>query len=400
MTNNKSLTIQKLIFLRIIILEITILFFISFPLSVSAQEFTEELIQKTKKAVVSIKIKSSHSAYDYIGEVFGTGFVIDKIRGIILTNKHIIMPATIASFEVTFFDGREINAKLLYYDPWQDFAFLQIAPELIPEEAMALQLKAISPILNQNVLMVGNNQGQEFSIQTGNISSIYESAGPFPSQSLRISLNSMGGSSGSPILDKNGNVIAINHSGTQTSAIALPMNYVIDALNSVNNKLDPSRKHFGAIIKFYSLDHAVKYADFSKENMVTYINKYPNSFNRTLMIEFIMNNSPAYGKLKAGDIIWSINEVEIGPNLYLLEKIMNDSISNTVKLKIFRLGKFLDIDVPLYNLQSKKIKKIIEFGGATFYEADDYISILTGASTKNVFVSAFSNSKCNTLIIL
>ena len=360
----------------------------SFFSNVSAQEFTKELVQNTKQGVVSIEVASSLSAYKEVGKLFGTGFIINKTKGIILTNRHIVRAGTISSFDIKFFNGREAEAKLLYYDPWQDFAFLQIDPKEIPAEANELKLRTSSNnLLNQTVLMIGNNNRQDFSILTGAISSIYESSGPFPNQSLRISLNAIGGSSGSPVLDRAGDVIAINYSVDETAAIALPMAYIVDALEKINKSMEPIRKHCGAIMQFYSLDHAVKYTGLPKEKMEGYMKKYPHSFNRTLRVEYIMKGSPAEGKLKSGDIILGINGVEIGPHLYLFEKTMNESTADLVNLKIYRSGQVLEIKVPLYNLQSNKVKRLVEFDGAVFYEPDDYIRILSGASIKSVFLT-------------
>jgi S1-C subfamily serine protease len=377
--NNNNLIIKTIIFLLI---SLSTCLNLSF-----SEEFDIGLIEKVKHGVVSIKVKSNYSAYGYIGESYGTGFIIEKSKGLILTNTHIVQPGTVNSFEIKFFNGKEIEAKLLYYDPWQDFAIIKTDIKEIPEDATELKFNPGSYSLNQSVLMVGNNQGKDFSIQTGNISSLYESMGVFPNQSLRISLNVKGGSSGSPVVDKNGLVIALNHSGDETSAIALPINYVSDALQMINKNSEPVRKHIGAITEFYSLDHAVKYTNLPKDKILNYIKQYPNSFNRTLRVKFIMKDAPAENKLQVGDIIWAINGTEIGPNLYLLDKIMNDSPTNKVTLSVYRLGKLLEIEVPLYNLQENKIKKMIIFGGATFYEADDFIRLIYGAPAKSVFIT-------------
>jgi S1-C subfamily serine protease len=355
---------------------------------VFAEEFSEKAIEISKKGVVSIKGRSNHSAYDFSGEYFGTGFLVDKKQGIIATNRHIVKPGTVVNYEVKFFNGHEIEASLIYYDPWQDFAFIKVNPAELYEEVAELKLADKEAFLNQSVFMIGNNQGQDFSMQTGRISSLYEQSGSFPTQSLRISLNAKGGSSGSPVFNKSGDVIAINHSGDDVSAIALPSKYLIDSLKYIKEGAQPKRFHFGAITDFYSIDKAIKYDNFPREKAKGYASKYVSSFNKTLRVEFVLHDSPAEGKIFPGDIIWEVNGQEIGPRLYLLDKIMNETTDKVIKLGIIRHGKFITIDMPLYDLHAYSIKKIVQFGGAYFYEFDDFKRTTLGAESENrVFVT-------------
>ena len=57
----------------------------------------------------------------------GSGVVIDKARGLIITNNHVIDRA--AAMTVTLSDGRQLAAKLVGTDPVPDIAVISVAPE-------------------------------------------------------------------------------------------------------------------------------------------------------------------------------------------------------------------------------------------------------------------------------
>ncbi|WP_085783803.1 trypsin-like peptidase domain-containing protein [Candidatus Nucleicultrix amoebiphila] len=356
---------------------------------VSAQaSFDQNLVLNVKKNVVSITTRKNISAYSDNIQSFGTGFIVNKEKGIILTNKHVVGAASIASYEVSFFDGTEVDAQFVYVDPWHDFAFIKVNPKQIPAGTPKLVIAKDEAVLGEPIFIIGKNANQNYSLQTGEISSIYESIGTLPNQSYRISLNARGGASGSPVVNMKGEVVALIHSSDfDNFAFALPMSYANDALVSLLQKKQPSRKHTGMILDYYSLDRAVKYFHFPQEKVDAFMKSYPDSFNRGLRVLEIFKGSPAMDKLQVGDMIWSIEGEEIGPKLYLLEKKLNDLSKDKVKLSVYREGKLLDVEVGLYDLFKTRIKRMVSFGGAVFYERDDFIRKLTNAPEKSVFIS-------------
>lgn len=352
-----------------------------------ATDFSPEIINTNKKGVVSITVRASHAAYNSTGAWSGTGFVVNKEKGIILTNRHVIGEATASTFEVAFFNGREADAVVLYTDPLLDFGFLKVDPEELPEDIEALRLVDKIPTLNQPVIMIGKNEGQNFSLNVGNVSSLYESIGYFPTQSYRISLNAQGGASGSPVITKNGDVIALTHSSNLSSAaFALPIGYVIDALEALIKGHKPKRRFTGALVEYHSLDRASKFNDFPEDLIDPYMKKYPDSLNKGLLVNKILTGTPADTKLQLGDVIWKVNGQEIGPNLYAYDKLLNQS-DKAITFTVYRGAKSLTIKVDSYDLEKNRVRRLINFGGATFYEADHFIALITGAPYGVLFVS-------------
>jgi S1-C subfamily serine protease len=359
------------------------------PLAFSQELSQPQVIQNTKKGVVSISNKLIASVYsnDTTKELFGTGFIVDKKQGLIVTNEHLASKKRISEYRVTFFNGRETEAYFLYSDPWVDFAVLKVKPEDIPTEASQLEFSFDKIAPEDNVLIIGNNEGNNYSIQTGMISNTYETWGPFPFQNVIISLNTKGGSSGSPILNSKGKVVALNFAGDQTYAVAIPIAYINDALQSIKQNKIPPRHDIGAMLDYYSLDKAVIFSNFPKNQIDSYIKKHPNSFSKALHVTMVFEDSPAYKLLHPGDIIWKINSTEIGPELYSYQKMLNMSLGDKISMEVYREGKLEKIEIPLYDIHRAQLNRIIMFGGATFIEVDDYLRLLTGAPKGSVFIT-------------
>lgn len=347
------------------------------------------LIQHAKKGIVSISDKLISALYstNNAKEIFGSGFIINKDLGLIITNEHLASKQRVSDLRVTFFNGREVPAKILYTDPWWDIAFLKVAAEDMPPESVALELSVEELHNEQSVIIIGNNQGNSYSIQTGIISNLYDSFGFFPCQTLTVSLNTRGGSSGSPLLNNKGKVIALNFAGDETYASAIPAFYIKDLLDHIIKNQVPPRLETGALVSYYSLDRAAQFSNFPVNLINNYIKKYPDALNNALQVKMIFEDSPAYGVLKPGDIIWRVNSTEVGPNLYKFQRALNYALGDRVKIDVYRNGKLETLSVNLYNLQQQHRKRAIIFGGAVFVEVDDYLRLITGAKKGDVFIT-------------
>ena len=345
-----------------------------------------------KKGVVSITNDIIKAPYNNTGEYFATGFVVDRAKGVIVTNRHAVNISNVNDTYVTFHNGRESRAALLYTDPHHDFSLLYVDPKHFPEDSVDLKLVRRFPNINDAVTIIGNNDNQSFSVQTGLITSIYEVSNYFSDQSFRISLNARGGSSGSPILNSAGEVIALNFAVDSTFSYSMPAAYIMDALERLAENRQNERFDLGAVLGYYSLDKAVRYLSFPEKEVATYLAAFPRSLNKVLIVESTLVNSPAAQMLQASDIIWNVNGKLIGPELYNFQKIIDDSRGGSIKLGIYRLGSFIDLEITPYNPTKYEVTKMLNFSGATFFEVDDLTRYITGTPLGSVFVSNIDKS--------
>ena len=348
------------------------------PVHVFAEDIKPEILDQTRKAIVSIDMRISVSAYGVTGNATGTGFIADKATGLVVTNAHVASPASVGSYFVTFFNGKQSEAKVLYCDTWQDYAIMRIDPKEIPSDATEIAFSKEDPKQNQSVFIIGNNEAQDFSFHTGYLSNLYDISGNMPQQTYVVNLNARGGSSGSPLLNVKGEAIGLNYGGSDTYAMSLKGEYVTYALAAFKKNALPSRKHMGAVTNVYSLDKAVNHRNFPKDVMEDYIKKYPDARNKVVMVIQTINNSPSETLLQSGDVLWQINGTDIAARLFALDNAMNLAKEDKVKLTIYRNGKKMDLEVPLYDVNARQVKTLVEFAGATIFESDDFASAKSG----------------------
>lgn len=358
----------------------------------AGEPFSERVIEHAKKSVVTINVNASFSAYKQRSKWSGTGCVVDKQNGYILTNQHIIGAAVVGSYKITFFNGIQQEAHLIYYDPWLDYGFLQVVPALIPKEVTETTFSRHNPVMDQPIFIVGNNEGHSFSLHTGVVADLYEIKDSMPQQSINLSLNTKGGSSGSPIFNKNGQAVGLNYGGNHTFGFAIHPEYIRYALSAIRQGKVPIRKQVGVITKSTPIKDVVRYDGLPASVQQQYIKTFSNGATSVIEVDYLLPDSPAFGLLFPGDVIWAINGSQIGPNLVAFDMAMNQSTKDHVVLTILRMGQWHDIKVGLYDLELHKIKKMVHFGGAIFFEMDDYTAKISGIPAKSLtFVKVDTN---------
>lgn len=347
-----------------------------------------KLLAKLQPYVVSIKSRSIVAAYGDVSPSAGTGFIVDIENGYIFSNAHVAAShKVIAQYFATLSTGKEISLKLIYSDPAADIAIFQGDLKSVVAVSHDLKFSRAPVAVGTNVLIIGKNENRHFSTQTGVVANPNEIEGALPQHAMRISLNMQGGGSGSMVYDITmGKVIGIIFaSNMATSAFAIPIAYGLDILDALKNGQEPKRFATGAILGYASIDDLVKYYGFSEEAAKDYVKKYPQSFHRALKVITILPDSPAEGILEVGDCVLEINGQELGPDLYKFDKIINElGLENKkVELKVIRYGKEHKIELSLYNMNDRQVRRMIVFGGATFFEADDVMIRRSGLGGKH-----------------
>jgi S1-C subfamily serine protease len=355
-----------------------LLFSVFYSLSSGADNsISEKILERSKKAIVTIDSRISISSYQRIGSWKGTGFIADKKNGYIVTNAHVVGLGSIGTYFVTFENGQQAEAKVAYYDLWQDQAILKVSPDVMPKNLDEIKFSKEQVKLNQPVFVVGNNEGQGFSAHQGTLANIYDISGEMPQGSYIVNLNVTSGSSGSPLMNLSGEAIGLHYGGGQTYGIALKGQYVSKILSALQNKTKPSRRHIGIVCELYSLDKGVQHRNFPRKEMDDYIKHYPDSMNKVVAVQYVIPGSPAEKFIKSGDIIWKINNKMVASELFTIDDEMDKS-DDSVKLTIYRNGQLIEQDIKTYEIDKHKISKILSFGGATFFETDDHSSAKSG----------------------
>jgi tetratricopeptide (TPR) repeat protein len=180
----------------------------------NAQDLLPELVRRIKPSAVAVVTFDAH------GEKLsrGSGFFIDIDR--IATNRHVIEGAYRA--EVHSSSGTVYPVKgVLAVDAEGDIALLKIdtpAPQIQP-----LPLDKTSPQEGESVVVIGNPLGLEGSVTNGIVSAVRDI--PTFGRIIQITAPISSGSSGSPVVNMQGQVIGIatlQITGGQSVNFAIP----------------------------------------------------------------------------------------------------------------------------------------------------------------------------------
>ena len=301
------------------------------------------------------------------GTNFATGFVIDAARGIIATNRH-VTGSSPSYVKINFHDGSFTEARILYYDPTHDFGFYQIAPEEVDFELKAVELGEWDTLsLGDELLLIGNNEKEEYTIKFGRITNLNVNKGDRHSSYIHTTFDRTGGSSGSPVWNTAGEVIAIHARGTDTSSFELPIDYLYDALELIRNKVSIQRGEIGVDLELISIGEAIKHFNFPG-TLRKEIGPSKAGTPKVIQIESIVPRTTGEPFLRASDIIYRINNELIRDDLYTFDAILNRHVGKDVNLDIYRNGENLRLNVPVEDLEAKKVRRFVRFGGAVFHD--------------------------------
>jgi S1-C subfamily serine protease len=220
----------------------------------------------------------------------GSGFVIDK-SGRILTNAHVVSGAS--SVVVAFEDGVSAKATVLGRDSLYDLAVIKV--DVPQSELHPLKLGTVSSVqVGDPVVAIGNPFGYAQTVTAGIVSAkgrlISSPAGTnkFIPGAIQTDAAINHGNSGGPLIDRHGDVIAINAqiadpqiTGTNANAgvgFAIPIDLAKRALANLEAGKPASHPYLG--IRVDALNAAVSSAN----------SKLPSS---GLLIAGVAKNSPA-----------------------------------------------------------------------------------------------------------
>jgi tetratricopeptide (TPR) repeat protein len=192
-----------------------LLVFLFLPLHpAAAQDLLPDLVRRIKPSAVAIE------TYDVRGEKLsrGSGFFIETDR--IVTNRHVIEGAYRAEIHST--TGNVFPVKsVLAVDAEGDIALLKIDPPANP--VRPLPLDKTSPQEGESIVVIGNPLGLEGSVTNGIVSAVRDI--PTFGRIIQITAPISSGSSGSPVVNMQGQVIGIatlQVTGGQSVNFAIP----------------------------------------------------------------------------------------------------------------------------------------------------------------------------------
>jgi len=282
---------------------------------------------------------------------FGSGFIINQ-DGRVLTNSHVISDQN--RVEVRLSDQSRYKARVLYQDPYNDVALLQIDPK---KKLPVLHLGDSDALqVGQKVLAIGNPFGLDGTLTTGIVSSLGRKIRGENDQELEGMIQTDAainpGNSGGPLLDSAGNVIGINtailgpNGGNIGIGFALPINRAKTLLDDFQS--GRKRPKLGVSVVYVAGDYADA-LDLPTRGGLLVQEVTPGSPAARAglragrqMVE-IGNEQLVVG----GDLIMSIDGVPVDRNDAISRALAHKRAGDIIELTVYRAGRTFNVRVSL-----------------------------------------------------
>ncbi len=280
-------------------------------------------------------------AFEQVGTGSGVIMEVQGGSGFILTNNHVAGGAT--EMSVTLADGRTIkNAKVLGTDAKTDLAVVKIdADRLIPASwGNSDQLER-----GDWVMAFGSPFGYVGSMTHGIVSALNRQAGILAEKQgyenfIQVDAPINPGNSGGPLTNLHGEVVGINTAiasrsgGFQGIGFAIPSNQAKFVYSNLKDKGKVVRGWLGVSISDVSRD-LPKASSFGYKG------------EKGVLVEQTFANTPATGKLQAGDIITELGGKSVTNVQDLRNVVASTAPGQDLKMKVFRDGKAEDVTVKI-----------------------------------------------------
>ena len=354
--------------------------------SAGSAEDWRKALSKVVPAVVVLRTTATR-AFDteVAGASYATGFVIDKKRGILLTNRHVVKPGPIVA-EAMFVNREEISVYPLYRDPVHDFGFLWFDPDAVQFlEYDEIPLAPEGAAVGLEIRVVGNDSGEKVSILAGTLARLdrdaphYKKDGynDFNTFYMQAASGTKGGSSGSPVIDIHGRAVALNAGSKSASASAffLPLERVVRALNLLQEQKDLCKDGWEPVViprGTFQMTFSHKGFDETRrlglkretEQMVR--NACPASETGMLVVESVVPGGPAYKQLEPGDVLIRANG-EVLTQFLIYETLLDDNVGKPVSLELERGGATINVTIEVQDLHSITPSMFLEVSGGVIH---------------------------------
>lgn len=304
---------------------------------------TKTIIDSTSKSIIKRKEKLTSTV--------GTGFIIENNK--VVTNHHVVEDAILAGEKIyVTFDknnGVRYEATVIGYDEVADVALLQIAGN---HPSLEIDLRAADLRMGESIFTISNYFSIRHSATQGIVSSNDRADRRFPYiKLLQLQILQGSGSSGGPVLNQEGKVVALNHAvlsmiPNNVYKSSRPSLLSMTAFTIRGDQLARSIAHIKASGVVRRADLGLYLQNYGVKTERYQHNPIENSHSLVGVVVSGIDMPGPRGKIRANDIILSVDEQRFTNGARLLLWLdENKEIGDIVKLQVYRDGALLNITI-------------------------------------------------------
>ena len=263
----------------------------------------------------------------------GSGFVISE-DGFIVTNNHVIQGAD--EILIEFFEGFELEAKLIGTDPNTDLALLKVESDeplvFVPwgdsEEAR----------VGDWVMAMGNPLGHGFSVSAGIVSARGRALSGNYDDYLQTDAAINRGNSGGPLFNLNGEVIGVNTAILSPTGGSIGIGFAMSS--RVAENVIQQLKDFGETRRGWLGVRIQDVTDDLAEGLGL-------EEARGALVTDVPEGPAMEAGIESGDVILSFDGVEVDDTRGLVQQVGTTEVGKEVRVLIFRGGETQTLRVTL-----------------------------------------------------